>query len=39
VLVLKPSRAQAARVRRARALKLRVRVGGDVHAQRLALRR
>jgi hypothetical protein len=39
VLILKPSRRQAARVRQARALKLRVRMGGHVHAQRLVLRR
>jgi hypothetical protein len=39
VLILKPSRRQAARVRHARALKLQVRIGTHVYAQRLALRR
>ena len=39
VLTLKPSPRQAARVRHARALKLRVRVAGHVHSQRLVLRR
>jgi hypothetical protein len=39
VLTLKPSRRQAPRVRHAPALKLRVRTGGHVYAQRLALRR
>ena len=39
VLVLKPSRRQAARVRHARTLKLAVRKGGQVYAQRLALQR
>jgi hypothetical protein len=39
VLVLKPSRRQAARVRHARTLKLAVRKGRHVYAQRLALQR
>jgi hypothetical protein len=39
MLILKPSRRQAARVRHARTLKLRVRLAGHVHEQRLALRR
>jgi hypothetical protein len=39
VLVLKPSRQQASRVRHARALKLAVRKGRHVFAQRLALQR
>jgi hypothetical protein len=38
VLILKPSRRQAARLRHARALKLRVKLGGQVRTQRLALR-
>jgi len=38
VLVVKPSRRQAALVRHARALKLRVKLGGHVRTQRLALR-
>ena len=38
-LTLKPSRRQAARVRNARTLKLVVRMGSRVHAQRLVLRR
>jgi hypothetical protein len=38
VLILKPSGRQAARVRRARALELRVKVGRHVRTQRLALR-
>ena len=39
VLILKPSRRQAARVRHARALALRVKMGRHVHAQPLTLRR
>jgi hypothetical protein len=39
VLRLKPSRRQAPRVRRARALKLRVKIGTNAHAQTLTLRR
>jgi hypothetical protein len=39
VLTLKPSRRQAARVRHARTLKLRVKLGAHVHAQKLTLRR
>ncbi len=39
VLTLRPSRRHAARVRRARALKLRVKSDTHVHAQRLMLRR
>jgi hypothetical protein len=39
VLILKPSRRRAERIRHARALKLRVKIGGHVHAQKLELRR
>ena len=39
VLTLKPSRRQAPRVRRVRALQLRVKIGTHVHAQKITLRR
>ena len=39
MLILKPTRRQAARVRRARALALQVRMGAHLQARRIALRR